>query len=88
MPTLQGILETALYVKNVQTSADFYRRHFHFETLLESERLIALGVAGRDVLLLFKEGATKGDLETSGGIIPGHAGRADAFCVFHPRRRV
>jgi catechol 2,3-dioxygenase-like lactoylglutathione lyase family enzyme len=82
MPTLQGILETALYVEDVQTSADFYRRLFHFETLLESERLIALGVAGRDVLLLFKEGATKEDFETSGGVIPGHAGKAPTHFAF------
>ena len=38
--------------------ADFYRRLFKFETLLESERLIALDVGGRSVLLLFKAGAT------------------------------
>ena len=54
MPRVHGILETALYAKDVKQAADFYRRLFGFATLLESDRLIALNVAGRDVLLLFQ----------------------------------
>ena len=42
MPSVLGILETALYVKDVQRAAAFYRRLFGFTTLLDSERLIAL----------------------------------------------
>lgn len=69
---MQGVLETALYVKDVAGSAEFYRRVFGFEELLRSERLIALDVSGRDVLLLFQEGATGEAFETPGGVIPGH----------------
>lgn len=72
MPSVRGILETALSVKDVQKSAAFYRRLFGFETLLESERLIALDVVGRNVLLLFKQGATMEPFPTPGGVIPGH----------------
>jgi len=72
VPSVQGILETALSVKDVQKSAAFYRRLFGFETLLDSERLIALDVAGRNVLLLFKAGATQEPFTTPGGVIPGH----------------
>jgi catechol 2,3-dioxygenase-like lactoylglutathione lyase family enzyme len=72
VPSVHGILETALGVKDVQKSADFYRRLFGFETLLDSERLIALDVAGRNVLLLFKAGATQEPFTTPGGVIPGH----------------
>ena len=53
-----GILETALYVSEIKPAAEFYRRLFGFPTLLESERLVALDVAGRSVLLLFPEGGT------------------------------
>ena len=74
MPGVHGIVETALYVKDPQRAADFYRRLFNFTTLLDSERLIALNVAGRNVLLLFQEGATSEPLATTGGVIPGHAG--------------
>jgi catechol 2,3-dioxygenase-like lactoylglutathione lyase family enzyme len=53
---VSGILETALSVADPATSAAFYRRLFGFDTLLDTERLAALNVAGKDVLLLFKKG--------------------------------
>jgi catechol 2,3-dioxygenase-like lactoylglutathione lyase family enzyme len=74
VPSVSGILETALYVKDLHAAAAFYRRVFEFTTLLESDRLIALDVAGRNVLLLFKEGATSQPFATPGGIIPSHGG--------------
>src|SRR5262249_39257437 len=72
-PRVLGILETALTVSQPPRSADFYRRLFGFETLLESERLVALGVASRDVLLLFREGSTSEPFVVPGGVIPSHA---------------
>jgi len=82
MPRVHGILETALYAKDLKHSADFYRRLFGFATLLESDRLIALSVANRDVLLLFQEGATKDPFETAGGVIPGHSGTGSNHLAF------
>lgn len=77
--TLQvgGILETALYVSDVKKSADFYRGLFGFGVLLETERLIALEVVGRDVLLLFLRGGTTEAFPAPGGVIPAH-GRSGA----------
>ena len=72
VPPLWGIIETALYVADLPTSAAFYRRLFGFETLTESDRLIALDVAGRSVLLLFQQGATTSAFQTPGGVLPGH----------------
>jgi catechol 2,3-dioxygenase-like lactoylglutathione lyase family enzyme len=74
MASVHGILETALYVKDPPRAAAFYQRLFNFPTLLDSDRLIALDVAGRNVLLLFQEGATCEPFPTSGGVIPAHAG--------------
>jgi catechol 2,3-dioxygenase-like lactoylglutathione lyase family enzyme len=76
-----GILETALYVADVKRSAAFYRRLFGFPTLLESERLIALDVSGRSVLLLFPEGGTKDPFPVpgGGGVIPPHGGTAGGY---------
>jgi catechol 2,3-dioxygenase-like lactoylglutathione lyase family enzyme len=71
---VSGILETALYVTDPAVTAAFYRRLFGFGTLLESDRLVALDVAGKNVLLLFRTGATGGPFDTGGGVIPGHAG--------------
>lgn len=69
-----GILETALYVSDPGAAAAFYRRVFGFGTLLESERLVALDVAGKNVLLLFRRGATGEPFDTGGGVIPAHPG--------------
>lgn len=82
MPRILGLLETALYVDDVQRAAAFYRGLFSFGTLLESERLIALDICGRSVLLLFLKGATKEAFAVSGGIIPGHDGSGTSHLAF------
>lgn len=80
--TINGILETALYVRDPAASAAFYQGLFGFKTLLESERLIALDVAGSNVLLLFHEGATGESFDTGNGIIPPHFGVSPAHFAF------
>jgi catechol 2,3-dioxygenase-like lactoylglutathione lyase family enzyme len=77
-----GIIETALYVADLHKAADFYRRLFGFNTLFESERLIALDVAGRNVLLLFLEGGTKEPFAVPGGVIPPHSGSGQNHFAF------
>lgn len=76
-----GILETALYVSDVKRAAEFYRRLFGLPTLLESERLIALDVAGKSVLLLFPEGGTNEPFPIPGGagVIPPHGGSRGGY---------
>jgi catechol 2,3-dioxygenase-like lactoylglutathione lyase family enzyme len=81
-PQVRGILETALYVKDPRQSAAFYRRLFGFAILLESERLIALDVSGKSVLLLFKTGTTTEPFSTAGGTIPGHWGTGQTHFAF------
>lgn len=82
MPQVSGILETAIYVKDVTAAAAFYRRVFRFSVLLESDRLIALNIAGKNVLLLFAEGATTAPFATPSGAIPGHAGIGGGHFAF------
>jgi catechol 2,3-dioxygenase-like lactoylglutathione lyase family enzyme len=81
-PRVHGILETALTVADPSRSAGFYWRLFGLETLLETERLVALDVAGRDVLLLFREGSTSEPLAVSGGIIPPHGPGGPSHLAF------
>ncbi len=63
MPDLTGVLETALYVDDLARSARFYRSVLGLEVVESGERLCAMGVAGRHLLLLFKKGASA-DLPT------------------------
>jgi|SRR6185369_5683489 len=82
MPTIHSLLETALYVKDPRVAADFYRRLFGFETLLDVGRLIALDVGGRSVLLLFQTGTTSEPYDTPGGTIPAHVGNGPTHFAF------
>lgn len=58
MPLIDGILETALYVDDLQRSAEFYRDVLDLAVIDSGERLQALAVGSRQVLLLFRKGAS------------------------------
>ena len=82
MPGVTGILETAISVADPQQSAAFYRKVFGFNVLLESDRLIALDIADRSVLLLFKVGTTSEPFITPGGVVPGHSASGTSHFAF------
>ena len=73
--------DVARYVADIERTAGFYRRMFGFPTLLESDRLIALDVSGRSVLLLFPEGGTNEPFPVPGGtgLIPPHGGSPGGY---------
>jgi catechol 2,3-dioxygenase-like lactoylglutathione lyase family enzyme len=74
VPKLSGLLETALYVSDLEESRQFYQRIFGFECLLEDHRMCALQVPGSGVLLLFKHGGSLQPSQVPGGMIPAHGG--------------
>jgi catechol 2,3-dioxygenase-like lactoylglutathione lyase family enzyme len=82
MPTLNGVLETSLYVADLGRAADFYRRLFRMATLVEDERLCALSVEGRQVLLLFRQGGSVTPAVLPGGTIPPHDGSGHLHLAF------
>lgn len=57
-PAVKGLLESALYVEDPARSAAFYHQVFGFPAILESERLVAVSVLDRQVLLLFRKGGS------------------------------
>ena len=73
-PPLRGVLETSIYVSDLERSREFYSRLFGFQVMKGDERFCAFNVAGLDVLLLFLKGGTPGPLQTPGGWIPPHDG--------------
>ncbi len=79
---IDGIVETALHVKNVARSADFYQRLFRFEPMVKDDRFCALAVPGNTVLLLFLEGGTSEPVHFPGGVIPPHGGSGDLHVAF------
>ena len=57
-PPLDGILETALYVDDVDRAVAFYRDVLGLTVVDVSERLTALAAGPRQLLLVFKRGAS------------------------------
>jgi len=81
-PPLTRLLETSLYVETLARSRDFYTRLMGFPVFLEDERMVALGVPGGSVLLLFARGGSASGSETPQGKIPGHDGRGTLHFAF------
>ena len=74
MPQLDGIVETALYVEDLERSVKFYQQLFGLETLGSDQRFHAFSVAAHHVLLLFRKGGSNQPMELPGGVIPPHNG--------------
>jgi catechol 2,3-dioxygenase-like lactoylglutathione lyase family enzyme len=82
MANLTGVLETSLYVKDLTRSIEFYRTVMELEVLDQDERFCALNVSGRQVLLLFLEGASTRVMPVPGGNIPPHDGKGQLHLAF------
>ena len=73
-PPAEGVIETALYVTDLARARAFYERMLGLSPLFADERLCALDVGGRSVLLLFRKGSTLETVTMPGGTIPPHDG--------------
>lgn len=82
IPGVTGVLETALYVDDLPRAIEFYQRLFQFEILFAEARACGMSVAGKQVLLLFKKGASRKPLQAAGGLIPPHGGAGQLHMAF------
>lgn len=82
IPKVNGLLESALYVSDIEVSITFYKRIFGLETLVSNDRFCALGVSDKQVLLLFLKGASAEGSIGRDGAIPPHDGDGDLHLAF------
>jgi len=82
MPTLTGVLETSLYVDDLDRSSRFYEELFALSPMLGDDRLRAYGIAGRSVLLLFKRGASNRVTQLPFGTLGPHDGHGPLHFAF------
>ncbi|HXC96106.1 MAG TPA: VOC family protein [Edaphobacter sp.] len=90
-PKSEGILESALYVKDVRRSAQFYEKIFGFRAISDfGERGCAMKAGSRQVLLLFKKSGSltgpsphngDGELHVAFAIEPTELARWEAWLV-------
>ncbi len=81
-PRITHVLETSLYVADLDRSAAFYQRLFGLPQFLRDARMCALGVPGAQVLLLFRRGASTQPGHTPGGTVPPHDGHGTLHLCF------
>src|SRR5687768_13097216 len=82
MPALHRVLETALYVADLERAAAFYTDVLGLRCIHEDHRMRAYDVGGNGVLLLFPEGQSLKPVETPGGSIPPHDGSGPMHVAF------
>lgn len=81
-PPIDGVLETALYVTDLDRAVAFYADGLGRSLLLRNARMAALDAGRRSVLLLFVGGTSASDMATPGGTIPGHDGTGRLHMAF------
>jgi catechol 2,3-dioxygenase-like lactoylglutathione lyase family enzyme len=66
------VLETALYVEDLERSAAFYERVLGLRVMSRASRLVSVDAGGGTVLLLFLRGGSTEGTTFPGGWIPPH----------------
>src|SRR5262245_18869103 len=82
MTQLTGVLETSLYVEDLERSIRFYLEVMQFQKLVGDQRFGALQAARQQVLLLFKKGASTEPMRIDGGVIPPHDASGQMHLAF------
>lgn len=82
MPRLNRIIETALYVDDLERARHFYETVLELKAMLKTKTLFAYDVGGASVLLLFQRGASLETQSSPGGSIPPHDGSGPLHICF------
>jgi catechol 2,3-dioxygenase-like lactoylglutathione lyase family enzyme len=81
-PRLGRVLETALYVDDLDGAAAFYEDLFGLQRIFEAEPIRVYDIGGGSIFLLFKRGGSVGEQRLPGGSIPGHDGAGPLHIAF------
>lgn len=80
-PSVNRLVETAIYVDDIARASEFYDTVFGFPALVRDNRVVAYDAGASTVFLLFKRGATLNEVVLAGGTIPPHDGSGPThFC--------
>ena len=82
MPHVRRVLETALYVEDLDRAVRFYERIIGLNAISRGGRLVGMDAGEGTVLLLFRRGAAAEGASFEGGQIPPHDGEGPAHFAF------
>jgi catechol 2,3-dioxygenase-like lactoylglutathione lyase family enzyme len=81
-PKIAGVLETALYVEDLDRAAAFYEDVLGLKLINKDQRFAGYMAGPRSVLLLFRRGSTLETVHLPGGTIPPHDGQGTLHVAF------
>jgi catechol 2,3-dioxygenase-like lactoylglutathione lyase family enzyme len=81
-PPLEHVLETSLYVEDLDNSREFYARVLGLKEIFHDARMCAMQIPRAGVLLLFKHGGSLQPSLTPGGTVPPHGGSGALHLCF------
>ncbi len=81
-PPIAGVLETSLYVADLDAATRFYAGTMGLNVMFTNERMAALEVAPAQVLLLFLGGASAAEPAEGGVGLPPHDGEGRLHLAF------
>jgi catechol 2,3-dioxygenase-like lactoylglutathione lyase family enzyme len=79
---LNRVIETCLYVDDIDRAGDFYQHVLGLALMTGDARFRAFDVGGLSVLLLFRRGATLNPVRLSEGTVPPHDGHGPLHVAF------
>lgn len=83
MPRLNRVLETCLYVDDLERASRFYEEVLELPRLAgDEDRFRAYDVGGQNILLLFRRGGTLKPVSLPGGTVPPHDGHGPLHFAF------
>jgi catechol 2,3-dioxygenase-like lactoylglutathione lyase family enzyme len=82
MPQIDRVLETALYVDDLERAAEFYREVLGFPQMVKDTRLHVFDAGEQTILLLFQRGGSVEESVLPGGTIPPHDGAGPLHLAF------
>ncbi|SDR39126.1 VOC family protein [Pseudovibrio sp. Tun.PSC04-5.I4] len=81
-PGINGIVETAVYVDDCEVAHTFYGEMLGLKRVVQGERMWGYAVAPGQMLLIFKRGACRKDVESPYGVVPGHGADGRSHFAF------
>jgi len=81
-PALNRVIETCLYVDDIERAGSFYENVLGLPRMTGDARFRAFDVGGSSVLLLFRRGATLKPVHLSEGTVPPHDGHGPLHIAF------
>jgi catechol 2,3-dioxygenase-like lactoylglutathione lyase family enzyme len=82
VPRIDGLLETSLYVDDMQRAVAFFERVLGLRPMVRGDRLTAFDAGRSGVVLVFRRGASSNDMPSALGTVPGHDGSGPLHMAF------